>query len=260
MLLALLAISLSSAPLLERASGLHDSGKLAQAEPLYREAIAVIETELGPHHPSLIEPVNSLASLYFDLGRYTPARELAERSLALARQYGTPAQRARITANVAAAYQAIGDLDKAGSLFHEALASMPDQDSADAAFIHNNIGLLELAPDSIHRALSIWRKTLPPTHPVLALSTGNLARTYGLTGHHHEADQLWKEAIAMAEASLGPRHYLTGHMYAAWADTLSKLKEKKESKRAQRRASEILDGETSGLWRNGTIDIRALQN
>ncbi len=253
--------------LLDRAAALQDRGQFSRAEPLYRKAISQLEARLGPRHPDLAEPLNSLASLWFDLGRYRQSEQLATRALDLARAGGNPAQVARLTANLAAAWQALGDLDKAGSLYGEALASLPHPDSAGAGFLHNNIGLmaltvsrLEEARTAIEKARGIWRGTLPASHPVHALSAGNLACVYGRQGRHQAADKLWLEAIALAESSLGPHHYLTGHLYAGRAETLRVLNRKQESKQARQRARAILNGESKALWKNGAIDIRALQS
>ena len=58
------AIRLNNLALLFRATN-----RLAEAEPLMRRAIAILETSLGPDHPNTIKVRNNLAGLQAALGQ-----------------------------------------------------------------------------------------------------------------------------------------------------------------------------------------------
>jgi tetratricopeptide (TPR) repeat protein len=60
---------------------IHARGAYAEAEPLYRRALAIQERVLGPDHPMTAETVNSIGALYFDLGEYERAEPLFRRHL-----------------------------------------------------------------------------------------------------------------------------------------------------------------------------------
>jgi len=49
-------------------------GRYAEAEPLYKRALAISEKALGPDHPNVGIPLSNLALLYQDQGRYAEAR------------------------------------------------------------------------------------------------------------------------------------------------------------------------------------------
>ena len=74
----LVAISLNNLALL------YDTrGKYAEAEPLYKRALAIWEKSLGPDHPQVALGLNNLALLYVDQGKYAEAEPLCKRALAI---------------------------------------------------------------------------------------------------------------------------------------------------------------------------------
>jgi tetratricopeptide (TPR) repeat protein len=59
------------------------TNRLAEAEPLYRRALAIDEKSLGPHHPSVARDLNNLALLLKDTNRLAEAEPLHRRALAI---------------------------------------------------------------------------------------------------------------------------------------------------------------------------------
>ncbi len=55
----------------------HAQGKYAQAEPLQRRALAILEKTQGPEHPNVASSLNNLAELYREQGKYEQAKPLA---------------------------------------------------------------------------------------------------------------------------------------------------------------------------------------
>jgi tetratricopeptide (TPR) repeat protein len=58
-------------------------GHYAEAEPLYKRALAIAEKVPGPEHPNVAAGLNNLAGLYHNQGRNTEAKPLYKRALAI---------------------------------------------------------------------------------------------------------------------------------------------------------------------------------
>ena len=98
-------------------------GRYAEAEPLYRRSLAILEKQLGPDHPDVAASLNSLASLYQAMGRYAEAEPLYRRSLAIEeKQLGRDhPDVATSLNNLAALYHAMGRYAEAEPLFRRSL-------------------------------------------------------------------------------------------------------------------------------------------
>ena len=71
-----------AATLTNQAERYKEEGRFADAEPLYKRALAIFEKALGPDHPSVASALNNLADLYSAQGRYADAEPLYKRALA----------------------------------------------------------------------------------------------------------------------------------------------------------------------------------
>ena len=58
-------------------------GKYAEAEPLLKRSLAILEKALRREHPDVAQSLNNLALLYDAQGRYAKAEPLSKRSLAI---------------------------------------------------------------------------------------------------------------------------------------------------------------------------------
>ena len=58
-------------------------GKYADAEALYKRALAIREKALGQDHPDVARTLNNLAVVYKDQGKYADAEGLYKRALAI---------------------------------------------------------------------------------------------------------------------------------------------------------------------------------
>jgi hypothetical protein len=56
------------------------SGRYADAEPLFKRSLAIREKALGPDHPAVALLLNNLAALHRAQGRYVDAEPLSKRS------------------------------------------------------------------------------------------------------------------------------------------------------------------------------------
>ena len=60
---------------------LRDTNRLAEAEPLYRRALAIDEASFGPDHPEVARGLNNLALLLKATNRLSNAEPLSRRQL-----------------------------------------------------------------------------------------------------------------------------------------------------------------------------------
>ncbi|MFI5461531.1 MAG: tetratricopeptide repeat protein [Isosphaerales bacterium] len=69
------------------ASLLHETSRLAEAEPLYRRALAIDEASHGPDHPSVARDLNNLALLLQATNRLAEAEPLSRRMVEIFLQF-----------------------------------------------------------------------------------------------------------------------------------------------------------------------------
>src|SRR5919202_1796307 len=155
---------------------LYRAGRPAEAEPLWRAAVAQAEREFGPDSPRLAAGLDYLANLYRDLGRYAEAEPLYARELAIDERAFGPEH-----AHVGAA---LGNL---------ALLYRLERRYAEAEPL-------------FRRALAIQARALGPDHPEVATTLSNLAGLYRHQGRDADAEALYARALAIDEKALGPDH------------------------------------------------------
>ncbi len=61
----------------------YSQGKYAEAEPLFKRALAIEEKALGPDHPDLATTLENMADLYKKTGRLDEAKRFEERAQAI---------------------------------------------------------------------------------------------------------------------------------------------------------------------------------
>ena len=213
--------------------------------PLYREALAQREKQLGPEHPKVARAASDLglflrnqgdraASLPYlrraleidekALGQdsVTAAEDLENlasvsppaEALALYRRaarHKDAAVAARNLARLAAEEESRGNQGEALELYRQALRK---EEAAGAstpriAVRLNDVALLmepKEAEPLLRRALAIQEKALPARHPESAATLNNLANVLLASGRAAQAEPLARRALAMLEQTLGPRH------------------------------------------------------
>ncbi|MEM6783578.1 MAG: tetratricopeptide repeat protein, partial [Bacteroidota bacterium] len=144
----------------QRVVALHGAGRYAEAVPLAREALAILEAALGPDHPDVALSLNNLAFLLRATGDYAGARPLLERALAIRETALGPGHPRVATSlnNLAGLLEATGDYVGARPLYE--------------------------------RALAIRETALGPGHPRVATSLNNLAGLLEATGDYAGARPL----------------------------------------------------------------------
>jgi tetratricopeptide (TPR) repeat protein len=197
---------------------LHAKARYAEAEPLYRRALAIGEASYGQDHPIVAIRLNNLASLLQDTNRLGEAEPLYRRALAIDEaSFGPDHPNVAIRLNnLASLLHDTNRLGEAEPLYRRALAIDeanfgPDHPTV-ATCLNNLAGLLRAtnrrgeAEPLYRRALAIDEASYGPDHPTVAIRLNNLALLLQDTNRLGEAEPLFRRALAIHEASTGPDH------------------------------------------------------
>ncbi len=143
-----IAQSLRVTSLNNAALSLESKGDLAGAEPLFRQAVAIAETKLGPDHPDTAGSLNNLAGLLESRGDLAGAEPLYRRALAIAEKALGPEHPHTATSldNLAGLLESKGDYAGAEPLRRRTLAiaekALGPEDPTTQAFRENLDALL----------------------------------------------------------------------------------------------------------------------
>jgi tetratricopeptide (TPR) repeat protein len=231
-----------------KAEELYQRGKYAEAEPLFRKALAVREEVLGPRHPDTAQSYDNLASNLDALGRANEAEPLYRKALAVREQVLGPRHPHTASSynNLAYNLEAQGQAKEAEPLYRQALAVCQEvlgRKHPDTALSYNNLagnlqaqGRAKEAEPLYRKALAIREEVRGPRHPDTASSYNNLAGNLQAQGRAKEAEPLNRKALAVREQVLGPRHPDTAQSYDNLASNLDALGRANEAEPLYRKA------------------------
>src|SRR5262249_45834129 len=142
----------------------HDQGRYAEAEPLYKRALAVAEKALGPEHPEVGLRLNNLATLYSAQGRYAEAAPLLKRALAIDEKALGPEHPSvgLFLNNLADLYRAQTNYGEAEPLYKRALAiheKALGPDHLDVGRDLSNLAAVAFEQSDWARAADYWRRS-----------------------------------------------------------------------------------------------------
>jgi tetratricopeptide (TPR) repeat protein len=190
----------------------------AQAEPLFRRALTINETSLGPERPEVAVNLNNLAELLRATDRMGEAEPLFRRALTIfEKSLGSERPEVAVNLNnLALLLRDTNRLSEAEPLFWRALAineTSLGPDHPQVATNLNNLAELLRATNRLgeaeplhRRALAINETSLGPDHPQVAADLNNLALLLEDTNRLSEAEPLHRRALAINETSFGPDH------------------------------------------------------
>ena len=195
-----------------------DVGRDADAEPMYKRAIAIMEKAVGLDSPAIAPELSNLAALYERQRRYVEAEPLFKRALALSEKSLGPNHPdvGKYLNNLGTLYERQDRHADSEPLFKRALAiyeKAVGPDHPAVATLVNNLGQVYKAEGReadaeplIRRSLAIREARLGRDHPDVARSLNNLADLYQRQGRYADAEPLFKRALAIREQAVGPDH------------------------------------------------------
>jgi tetratricopeptide (TPR) repeat protein len=195
---------------------LQAKARYAEAEPLSRRALAIVEASLGPTHPTVATSLNNLASLLYETNRAGEAERLYRRALTIDEANTRPFAVARDLNNLALLLRDTNRRSEAEPLYRRSLAILEESLGPchpDVAIRLNNLAILlrdtnrlDEAEPLMRRALSIDEESYGPNHPDVARDLNSLAGLLSATGRRGEAEALYRRALAISEGNYGPDH------------------------------------------------------
>ncbi len=203
---------------MEEAERLYHRTRYADAEPLYRQALAIRRKVLGEQHLATAESLNNLAANLYAQGKYIDAELLFRRALAISRKLQGeqhPDYATRLS-NLATNLLAQGKHADSELLLRQALAirrkELGEQHADTATCLNNlasNLGAQRNYADAeplFRQAMAINRRTLGEQHPRTASALHNLAYNLDEQGKYTDAEPLFRRALAIERRVLGEQH------------------------------------------------------
>jgi tetratricopeptide (TPR) repeat protein len=236
----------------------------AQAEPLFRRALAINEARFGPAHPHGAAYLNNLAELLLATNRLAEAEPLNRRALAIFETSFGPAHPyvARGLSNLAQLLKDINRMAEAEPLYRRALAideasfgpAHPDvaRDLNNLARLLQAANRLAEAEPLMRRALAIAEASFRPDHPT---DLNNLAELLLGTDRLIEAEPLHRRALAIDEKSFGPDHPNVAIRLNNLAELLRASNRLAEAEPLMRRALAISEASFGPDHPNVAIDL-----
>ncbi len=201
--------------------------RLEESQRAYETLVRLGETNLGPFHPFLTQPLTNLANMYAFQGRLADARRLLDRVRIIGQQaYG---ERSEEWAQFHIAY---GDLEAAeghdaAALGHyeeaeRQLRALTGADSLEllealvkVADARAALERLELALRTYQQVLDVSQKDPERYERVHTQALGGLADLYDTRGEYARALGLRQQALELRERTLGKEHINTALMRVA---------------------------------------------
>jgi tetratricopeptide (TPR) repeat protein len=177
-----------------------DQGKYAQAEPLYRRALAIREKAWGPDHSDLVPTLDALAWVCYAERKFAEAEPLYWRSLVI--------------------------WEKAVGADHTTVATALD----------NLAGVYD-AEEMFDKAEPLYRRALFIREKGALMSFDKLASLYAGEKKFVQAEQLYKQALVIAEKMNEPVEL--GMVLEKYAELLRVLDRNDEAIAAETRVREI---------------------
>ena len=203
-------------------------GQLADAEEYFQAAIREAEV-LGSESPQLAASLNTLGQLRLQARDLVGAERHLRRSLAIREKVYGAEHHALVSSlnNLGALHDAKGELDQAENALRRALAICEQQlqpSHPDLALALNNLARLHFkrrdfpAADRLFLRLLELKRALGKDHPEVATVLGVLGKLRHAVGRNEQAEQLWRQALAIRERAFAPNDPILATTLESLAD------------------------------------------
>ncbi|MBV9459758.1 MAG: tetratricopeptide repeat protein [Bradyrhizobium sp.] len=192
-------------------------GRDADAEAVYKHALAIMEKTIGLDSNDIVPELSNLGALYERQSRYAEAEPLLKRALAL-REKALPPNHPDVGValnNLATVYEKQDRHSDSEPLLKRALAifqKIPGADRAVATLV-DNLGQVYKAEGRyadaelvIKQSLAIREKVLGRDHMDVARSLTNLGDLYQRQQRYSDAQPIYERAFAIRERAVGLDH------------------------------------------------------
>jgi tetratricopeptide (TPR) repeat protein len=195
---------------------LQDSGRLARAEEVLRDALAGWERHRGQDDPHTLTTANNLATVLIHLGRPDEADGLLRDTVARRVRALGPSHPDTITSRNALAGTLRGSaarLTEAERMYRQILEDIGDDMSEQAHAVRHNLaavlfhqGRLAAAESMFRQVLTGRTATLDADDPDVLATRNGLATVLNARGRVAESEEQMAEVLASRRRTLGPHH------------------------------------------------------
>jgi tetratricopeptide (TPR) repeat protein len=228
----------------------HTLGEWGRTEPLYRRALEIWETNLGPDHPNVASALRPLGNLLRITNRLLESESLHSRALEIDEKSSEPNQIAvaRDLNNLASLFEATNRTVEAEALYRRALAIWETTDQPDIAICLNNLAGLLYGRGRVTEAELLFRRALDLDQnrygadglPVVN-DLSNLALLLRTTDRLAEAESLMRRALEIQVQGCGPEQPDVAAVLSNLGGLLSITDRPAEAEPLYRRALEVLE-------------------
>ncbi len=245
---------------------LQESGRLEEAEQVYRKALEGWVQERGEEHPQSIRVRNNLALALHGQGKTEDVVQELEKLVAISRRVLGPEHPDTITAlsNLGAIHYRSNRKDLAAPYMREALELLERTTQSDDPFLlgaKGNVGALELDLGNLDVAEPLLREVhdrrveaLGPDHDRTLRSFYELCRVATLRGDFESACEMYDEGYWRTKDALGEIHELFSIFELGLARSLWRAG---DVEGAESVALEALDGFRAGRRSSSDADRQA---
>ena len=193
----------------------YSQGKYAEAEPLYKRALAIREKAFGASHRDTAISLNGLALLYELQGRYAEAEPLYKRALAIPRKPSAPTIRIPLSASTvwrdSTNYRASTPRPSCSTRPGIKVKALGAEHPSTAVSL-NDLAALYESQDKYAEAEPLtnapWPSSRNRSAPIIPIppEASAIWRDSTSQGKYAEAEPLYKRALAVCEKALGADH------------------------------------------------------
>jgi tetratricopeptide (TPR) repeat protein len=248
-----------------------NSGRWAEAEREYRQALTVAAAAVGKQSPEYALVLTSLAVTYWESGDPERAEPLLRQAISLYLSTVAPddAKLALARNSLGAVMLSKARYRQADLLLRQALAVFqryPERytvqvgaTSSNLGVANMNLGHIEEARRLVHEAVEQIEKAFGPDHPLLIGPLNNLATVFALAGNHEAAKAALERAIDVAARRLGTEHPKYAWLLLNYAVFERKSGHKPEARKLEAKARSVLrqNARTNGVGM--TVDASDLR-
>lgn len=236
----------------EYAAVLREADRADDALRQTERAMTDISGVLGPDHPVVTGPLNTLASLHGRAGDMDAARAALERAVAI--RLSHPSDDVPVSmVNLGMLEAQSGNFERAESLLSEGVVEfkrvLGDEHSSVASVL-TNLGVLymqqkqhEKAEAALQEALALREKIHPANHPEIGWVLVALVDLSTSAKRHDRAPPLAKKAISILEEAYGKEHSAVGEGLLVWGANRLDAKDFRTARPVLERAASILEAQ-----------------
>ncbi|CAN0189158.1 unnamed protein product [Scytosiphon promiscuus] len=233
----------------------YKGGRKAEAEDLYRRALAIFEDRLGPSDLEVAHTSYELGRCFYAVGRTDEAELHLRKALEIERaKLGEHHLDVASTQyHLGVCLYIAGRREEAEESLRPALAiweEHPEGDSLNVAHALHSLGLCALktgrteeAEDLLRQALVVREDLGPDVAKDVASTLHYLGACASETGRTEEAEKLYREALVIREEKLGDRHPDVARTLHGLGVCVDKAGSTEEGKKMLRRALSIKEEE-----------------